>query len=310
VNILLAALGWVVACGWTAGPASRPEETTVTLTVPSSSVPLGEPLTVQVNAELGPGETIFLDLQRSTTDDFAITGVRELPPAGRRFEIQIVPLDVGQRAFPLYWTLTSAGAARTLSGELRLDVREPSEAAKAQDVKDIKEPRRAWPLLWPWLLLAAALAGLWYWNKRRAGMRLHAQAAAGPLADARTPEEIAESELAALAASNAWAEGRHKEFYGTLTEILRRYLERRYAFCATRETTTEIHRRLRQREFDRHLLTLFKDLFDRADLVKFSKIPAQARWGDSDLAAARRLLRETSPKDMAVAAEPPAGGQP
>jgi|GEM_PF-3342931 len=307
---IFAALGLAAACGWTAGPASGPGGATVELAVPSSSVLLGEPLTVQASAALGPGEAVALDLPRSTTDSFAITEVRELPPAGRRFEIQIIPLDVGQHAFPLYWTLTSAGITRTLSATLPLDVHEPPEAAKAQDVKDIKEPRSASPLLWPFLLMAALIAAAWYWGTWRKRLQGGLAAAAGPPPDTRSPEEIAESELAALEASRAWAEGRPKEFYGTLTEILRRYLERRFAFPATRETTTEIHRRLRQLELDRHLLTVFKDLFDRADLVKFSKIPAQARWGDSDLAAARRLVRETSPQDVAAATAPPAGGQP
>lgn len=302
---ILAALSLAAVCSWAAGPAPAAGGGSVELAAPSSSVVLGEPITIQATATLEAGASLSLDLERSTTDSFAITAVRELP-AGRRFEIQLIPLDVGQRAFTLFWTLAGAGPARSLSSELRLDVREPPEAAKSQDVKDIKPPRRARPLLWPWLLLAAALAGLWYWYKRRAELRRRAQSAAGPPPDTRPPEEIAESELAALDASHMWAEGRHKEFYGALTEILRRYLERRFAFPATRETTTEIHRRLRQLELDRRLLTVFKDLFDRADLVKFAKIPAQARWGGSDLTAARRLVRETSPKDVTAAA----GGRP
>jgi hypothetical protein len=225
---------------------------------------------------------------------------------------------VGRRAFPLYWTLTGAGSTRTLSGELHLDVHEPPEAAKAQDVKDIKGPRSARPLLWPFLLLAALIAAVWYWGTWRKQRQAAAEAMAGPPPDTRPPEEIAESELSALEASNAWAEDRYKEFYGALTEILRRYLERRFAFPATRETTSEIYRRLRKLELDRRLPAVFKDLFDRADLVKFSKIPAQDRWGDSDLAAARRLVRETSPhQDMAATAAtavrksvPPAPAEP
>ncbi len=297
---VLAALGLAAVCGWGAAPSSPQQRSSVELAAPSSSVVLGEPVTVQATAELGPGEAITLDLQRSTTESFAITGVRELQPTGRRFELQIIPLDIGPRAFPLYWTLTSAGSTRTLAGELHLDVHEPPEAAKAQDVKDIKEPRSAGPLLWPFLLMAALIVAAWYWGTWRKRSRRELAAAAGLPSDTRSPEEIAESELAALEASQTWSEGRHKEFYGVLTEILRRYLERRFTFPATRETTTEIHRRLRQLELDRQLLTVFKDLFDRADLVKFAKIPAQARWGDSDLMAARRLVREMYPKDLAA----------
>jgi hypothetical protein len=297
---VLAVLGLAAVCGWTAGPASGPGAATVELAVPSSSVVLGEPLIVQARADLGPGETISLDLQGSTTDSFAITGVQELPSAGRRFEIQIIPLDVGQRAFPLYWTLTRAGSTSSLSVVLHLDVQESPEAAKAHGVKDIKGPRKAGSLLWLWLLLAATLLALWYWNTRRKRSLRGLAAAAGPPPDTRSPEVIAESELASLESSHLWEEGRHKEFYTTLTEILRWYLERRFAFPATRETTSEIHHRLRGLDFDRRLLAVFKELFDRADLVKFSKIAAQTRWGAADLEAARRLVRESTPTANAI----------
>jgi len=289
----------------------------VALSAASSTV-LGVPVTVQAAARLAEGETIALDLEKSTTDAFAITGVRELPaapaePGVRRFELQLVPLDLGQSRFPLAWTLTSAGATRAVSAVLPLEVREPPGLGKAASVKDIKPPRRAWPALWPWLLLAAALAGLGFWVRRRQ-RRLRQLAAAGPPPDARPPEVIVEAELASLEASGLWGLGRHKEFYGLLTEALRRYLERRLAFTATRETTTEIHRRLRALQFDRALLTVFKDLFERADLVKFSKISAEPDWGASDLSAARRLVRETTPQDLAApaspGAKPPAGGAP
>ena len=276
---------------------------TVDLATPSSSVVLGEPITVQATAALEAGASLALDLQSSTTDSFAITEVREAPGPGtpdrRRFEVQLIPLDVGRCAFPLYWTVTGAGSTRTVTATLRLEVREPPEAAKAQDVKDIKPPRAARPLLWPFLLMAALVAAAWYWGTWRKRRQGAAAAAAGPPPDSRPPEVIAESEFARLEGSGLWEEGRHKEFYGGLTDILRRYLERRCAFPATRETTTEIQRRLRGRDFDRQLLTVFKELFDRADLVKFSKVAAQTGWGAADLAAARRLVRESTPKPAA-----------
>jgi hypothetical protein len=302
---LLAALGLAAVCGWTASPASGPGgEEAVELTAPSSAAVLGEPLTVQASAALGPGETISLDLQSSTTDSFAITGVRELPPGPGRFEVQIMPLDVGPRAFSLYWTLASSGTTRSLSATLHLDVHEPPEAAKTQDVKDIKGPRSARLLIWPFLLLLAAILAVWHWITWRRRRLQGLPAAAGPPPDTRSAAEIAESELTALEASQAWTEGRHKEFYGSLTEILRRYLERRFAFPATRETTSEIHRRLRAQEADRRLLAVFKELFDRADLVKFSKVAAQPSWGAADLEAARRLVRETTPQPAAMPAAP------
>ena len=279
----------------------------VTLSVPSTSAVLGEPVTVLAAATLEPGASLAPDLQASATDSFAITGVRELePPAGgneRRFELQLLPLDLGPRAFPIYWSLAAAGSTRTLSSVLRLEVRAPPGAEKAQDIKDIKPPRAARPRLWPFLLMLALVGAAWYWGTWRKKRLAAARTAAAPPQDARPPEVIAAAELDRLAGSGLWEEGRHKRFYGELTDILRRYLERRFSFPATRETTAEICRLLRGRDFDRRLLTVFRELFDRADLVKFSKTEAGPRWGEADLEAARRLVSETTPRPADLAGQ-------
>lgn len=289
--------------------AARAWSAEVQLLVPSTSVVLGEPITVQAAAKLEAGASLALDLQASTTDNFAITAARELPvPAGggeRRFELQLIPLDVGQRVFPILWSVASGGSTRTLSSVLRLEVREPPGAKDAKDVKDIKPPRAARPPLWPFLLLLALAGAAWYWWVWRKKRRSAAEAAAGPPPDPRPMDVVAEAELERLAASGLWEEGRHKQFYGELTDILRRYLERRFSFPATRETTAEIARILRGRDFDRRPLAVFKELFTRADLVKFSKTAAEPLWKDGDIAAARRLVRETTPRpaDLAAPAE-------
>ena len=227
-------------CGWASGstPAGAPPDNgdIVALASPSTTTLLGEPVVVQATARLGAAESLALDLQRSTTDNMVITGIRELAPAAttRRFELRVVPLDVGPRVFPIYWTLTSAGSTRTLSTNLRLDVREPPGAAQAQDIKDIKPPRNAWPRLWPWLLLAAATLGAWGWARRRSRRDRSSITATASGADIRPPEVIAEEELARLESARLWEAGRHKDFYGGMTDTLRRYLERRQAFPATR----------------------------------------------------------------------------
>lgn len=290
-----AILTFLAACAWTQSQAQGP----VILEAPASAM-LGEPVTVRATTQLQPGETLTLDLERSTTESFAITEVKELSASSpqRTFQIQVVPLDVGRCHFPLFWSLAAGGSTRTLSAALDIEVSAPAQAAKAQDLKDIKPPARARPAIWPWLLLAAAILGLWYWNMKRALRRRELTATSGAPPDPRPPHIIAEEELSRLEASGLWAAGRHKEFYAELTDILRRYLERSCAFPATRLTTTEIYRLLRRREIERRLVTVFKDLFERADLVKFAKIPAQTNWGASDISGARRLVRDNSPQEL------------
>ncbi|MFA6004349.1 MAG: hypothetical protein WC881_09805, partial [Elusimicrobiota bacterium] len=319
----LAALFLLPICARAGAPAAPSD--IVTLSASSIAV-LGQPLAVAAAARLAPGESLALDLKLSATDYFAITSVREAAPdaktspdgarhggppgyaapdaqtspdgaphGGKKFIIQCIPLDIGRRPLPIYWTLTAGASSRTVLSVLPLETREPPEAAGAKELRDIKPPRRAQPRIWPWLLAAALLgaAGCAYRRWRRHGRDPAAAAAAE---DARPPEAIAEEELARLEDSGLWAAGRHKQFYGALTEILRRYLEHRFAFPATRQTTWELLRRLRGLDLDRSLLSLFKELFDRSDLVKFAKAPVQEPWGARDLETARRLVHDTTPR--------------
>lgn len=309
----LAALSVLLSCAWCAQPGTAagspaaPDEI-VALSASSTAV-LGEPLTVQAEARSAPGDSLALDMKLSATDYFAITSVQEAAPAGGgRFRLQLIPLDIGRRSIPIYWTLSSGGSSRTVRSVLQLEVREPPEAAAAQALRDIKPPRRARPRLWPWLLAAALLAGAWYAHRRFFRRRLGPAAAAA--AEARPPEAVAEAELSSLEDSGLWAAGRHKEFYAELTEIMRRYFERRFAFPATSQTTWELLRRLRAGELDRALLSLCKDLFDKADLVKFAQAPTQGSWGAADLETARRLVHETTPRPAPVSELPAPGGAP
>jgi hypothetical protein len=290
-----------------AAGAFAQSEASVRFDAPNAA-PLGQPLTVRASAVLPAPAALTLDLQRSATDSFSISAFRPLPsadPLRPVFELTVLPLDLGRRSFPIYWTLSRQGATpQTLASRLELQVSEPADSAQAKDVKDIKQPLRARPPLWPFFLLIAAAAALAIWLKRRGRKASGRPASADCPRDDRPPEIIALAELERLRGSGLWEENRRKEFYGELTEILRRYFERRFGFPATRETSSELQRHLRQLELDRLMLTVFKELFERADLVKFAKAPAADAWGEGDLAAARRLIEGTTPREPAQATGP------
>ncbi|MDD5657142.1 MAG: hypothetical protein PHF00_07795, partial [Elusimicrobia bacterium] len=212
----MTALLLAAACALAAHTAEPAE---VELVAPATAQ-LGVPLSVRAAAAVAPGETLELDLQRSTTDSFAVTRAEAVPAVGGRaqFELTIVPLDLGRQAFPLYWTLSAGGAKRSLAGALQLQVEPPAAAAQAQDVKDIKPPRRARPALWPWALLLAAAGALYFWLRGRR-RRPKAHAPAREPEDDRPAGAVAEAELDRLARSGLWAEDRRKEVYARLTEI-------------------------------------------------------------------------------------------
>lgn len=247
-----------------------------------------------MRAATGPGESLSLDLERSTTDFFTITNAAPDPSAPGVWNVTLVPLALGKLKLPLYWKVSRGAASGEIETDVALEVVEPA-GPPASELADIKRPIAARPALWPWLLALLGFIAAWQlW--RRAAARGGEEASAGDEKEALPPEVVAEYELSALASSTLWDEGRFKEFYARMTDTLRRYLERRYAMSATKLTTHELYREMRQAELDAGLIRDFRALFDRADLVKFSKILPERAWGSADVDAALRLVRETTPK--------------
>lgn len=281
---------WSAAAVWAAPQIALEAPETATL---------GVPLTLKASAAAQDGwafETV-----RSSTASFAVlTAARQPDPAA--FAVTLLPLDLGKHSFDLIWTFKSAdGSLRTAATPMALTVAEPESLKQNSELEDIKPPWRARRVWWPWLLaalIAAAAVLLW-----RRGRGTAASTFAAEAADARTPEQRAEDELLALERSGVWAEGRHKDFYLRLTDIVRAYLEERRSIAAARLTTTELFYALRRQEDGRQAINLIRETFQRADLVKFAKAPAAPSWAAEDLAAARALVKALSPHDLATQQE-------
>ena len=267
------------------------------LVLSTTTAELGRP----VDAVAKAPASFAPDLQASTTDAYAISLAGE-PSPGKGSEadlkiwpLKILPLAVGKLTVGLVWNEKSGSVV----SKADLEATEPALPADA-DVADIKRPAKARPLIWPWLLAAALLAGAYYaWTRWR---RRTVAAAPSEPPDARTPAQRALDELGALEGSSLWSDRRFADFYFHLTEILRGYLERRDAIPALKMTTYELTRHLRRHDIDRQALAAFRDLFDRADLVKFAKTTPEPEQGGLDLAAARRFIEAAAPHDSVKAA--------
>ncbi|MGB9742654.1 MAG: hypothetical protein ACPL0F_05860 [bacterium] len=160
---------------------------------------------------------------------------------------------------------------------------------RMQDIHDLK-PQVSFPNLVPlWILLGlagAGLAGFWGW---RWWQRRRRQAEALPLLP---PWDEALQALDALPVSEWLAQRQIKRLYYTVSEIVKRYLTRRFGFPAVDQTTTEIIRELKRRRIaeGERFATFFLD----ADLVKYAKyVPVNPVAVCDD---ARELVRLTMPQ--------------
>ncbi len=89
-----------------------------------------------------------------------------------------------------------------------------------------------------------------------------------------------------------------KKYYYTLSEILKRYLERRFLFNAQEQTTTEIMYHLKLQKAP--LREDFTSFFNRADLVKYAKFVPPNEELASAIDRARALVQKTIPAEISA----------
>ena len=102
-----------------------------------------------------------------------------------------------------------------------------------------------------------------------------------------------------------WAPDKQKQFYSGVTDALREYIVARYGVGAMEMTTAEIFDGLRGTDIPADLYEEMKDLFERADFVKFAKYIASPEDNATVLPQAVRFV--TSTYQMEVEEEEIAG---
>ncbi len=292
---MIAALALLAALG---RPAAA-QDVRWSINPSTAQAQLGLPFAISGTVASDFPKDLVFKLSISTDVSYAVTNAhfgKSIVQGNERlqpFSARILPLAVGKIAVSLACA-PSTGTPQFLSPSIPITVAEPSLSNGAEP-RDIKAPRAARPPLWRWLLLAVLIAA-GYALYRKLSKKADGGAAIGPAVDSRPPEVIAESELSALQKSGLWELGRHKDFYSALTDILKRYLERRFGFAAPQMTTAEISRALRGEDPSRGLSAKAKGVLDRADLIKFAKISPDPEWGPSDIVTAIQIVRDTTPQ--------------
>jgi len=170
---------------------------------------------------------------------------------------------------------------------------------KNVDIKDIKPPIE---VRYPWYYYAAAIAAalvlalliyllVRHIRKKREQKKAEAEAIR------KSPEEIANERLKALKESTLISNGRIKEYYIELSDIVREYLEGRYEPHALDMTTMELFRALQGSKIPSSAAGDIRALLSQCDMVKFARlIPAENRI-DTDYQETGRILEAIRPRE-------------
>jgi hypothetical protein len=187
----------------------------------------------------------------------------------------ITCFDAGSYTVPPFSIGSEGGVLKT--NALTLQV----ETVKVDTTKafyDIKQPIAVTYTFFDWLhdnwywvagalaLIAAIIGWIWYMRKRP-----KIEAAPKVVTPYVPPHIIALNQLKELRDKKLWQEGLIKEYYISLSDIIREYLEKRYVIKTHEKTTDEIFTSLKYIDISDENRNLLRKILLLSDLVKFAK---------------------------------------
>lgn len=290
---MVAAGRLLIAPALLAAAAAFSQEPSVSARVDTSAFVVGEQIRLTVSVEHAPGDTV-----RNVGPADSLAGL-EIVARGEperssadgrvleRIPFTVTAFDSGARVIPpfaVYYTGAGDTAVRSaLTSPVAVFVR-GVEVDTAADIRGIKPPMGV-PITFmevlPYLLALLAAAGLVrlayiVMKKRRKGEGF----IPGP--PPRPPHEVALEALRALESEKLWQRGRVKEYYSGVSDILRAYIERRYAVPAMESTSDETLGFVPIRSLPGSEHDTLRGILIRSDLVKFAKfIPPEVEHESS-----------------------------
>jgi hypothetical protein len=185
--------------------------------------------------------------------------------------------------------------------EITLQVKSvlPQEMTDIHGIKPLEAPRRDRSLLFAVTAMVAILCALafwawFFWKKRRK------PEASQPLLP---PHREAEQSLRELEAMGLPAKGDFKKQYFILSEIFRRYLERRFGFPAVERTTEEILAGLDALQVTELLRDEVRMFLYNTDPVKFAGASCSTVEAGTEMGRVRLFVAETSRQTPAASEE-------
>ncbi len=217
-----------------------------------------------------------------------------------KFEYKISTFDTGEFEIPpltIYYTLPGDSVKHSLKTEtLKIEVLSLNPSKKG-DIRDIKQPLNL-PrdlrqyILWGGLgliLVLAALTAFYVWKRKKAGKSIIPRKVEPP----KPAHEIALEALENLRESSLIQEGKIKEFFVQISEIIRNYIEGRYFVPALEMTTFELLENLRQNQIEDGIIQTIAEFLEICDLVKFAKYQPSSEEIDSTLNKAFEIVDKT-----------------
>ena len=286
---------------------------TVEQTIAPEVIQIGDPVTVVITVTHDPDTEVVLP-EPLDLAPFEVLGEVRLSEevdeqlSRSRLELAATAFELGVLSFP---TLELEVASPT--GDSVVVVTDSAAVTvesvgrdESGELRDIKGPL-AIPFevlrLLPWLIVAAVAAFLVIWFYRRRRQRTPSEVPV-PVIPQRPAHLVAWESLDALEASGLLEAGDIKTYHIRLSDIMRVYVNGRFGLDAMEMTTGEVVTGLRHQGIESSIVTQFRQVLDRCDLVKFAKFQPDLSECLDLMVLARELVDATKPVKPLVSDTP------
>lgn len=274
----------------------------------SANYRIGDRVVVHVEGNLSAGIENIAPALKDSIGPFEVENI-ERDGANPRWRISLMTLDSGKVFIPpipfSYRVRGDTVERRAYTNSIFLNLAGISVDPQG-DIKDIKPPVAApWkfedilPYLIALVLLAAAGFGYYYYRKKQQAKL----AAFVPQKLLIAPHTAALFALRELEDKKLWQNGKVKQYYSEVTEIVRRFFEGRWNFIALELTSDEILRQMKQYPESEQVWSPMQTFFLIADLVKFAKYEPTPDENAIELKFAYDIVRAMTPSPITIEEE-------
>jgi hypothetical protein len=292
---------------WLAGTTASAQQVTVSASVDSQSVVIGDWIRYSVEVKHPSSISVVMPVFKDTIGLFDIVQQDTVVRTDAEGEVLlkknfvIAKYDAGNyyiQPFTVRFTDAQGKQDIAQSNPIPVEIR-GVEVDTSQTIRDVKAPLTV-PMsaeeIAVYVSIIAAVGGLaygiyYYMRKRRL-------AGSGVPAEKKPqipPHVAALMALEALEAKRLWQAGEIKAYYSEATEIVRRYFELRYGIMALEMTTGEVMAQLDRFALPKQTGGSIESLLTGADLVKFAKYQPVAAENEQVIAQARSIVQQTQP---------------
>ncbi len=253
-----------------------------------------------------PGDSTAMQL----TPQIEVSGIHNDTTNIENGRVQIVRTMMLQAYDSGVWVVPAAkfavGRDTVSSEELNLKVI-PVNVDSLQNIHDYKDvadapfvlsdliPDFIYNYWWAYLLVILLGVAAWYaYYRHKQGKPIIPKKAIV----VQPPYEEAVEALSHLKEAKLWQNGHDKEYFSKLTDILRRYIDRRFLINAIEMTSAQIVDTLKKNEETKAVNEQLKQILEVADFVKFAGVMQLPEDNEAAWTRARNFVELTRPAEI------------